>query len=269
MIGFSARIRAVESTFRSLNNLLERFHQSFFLYIMTSIDSFIAVGNYLAAPILIGAALTIQGLISWADSTKKTRRARPVLKIFATLAIALIASSFEFSLLLRIDPVHDSTKSVQHWLEFYLSSILLLVHLATPLLLGAILPSRGETVLLSESLKSTYLLSSGLVISITATLNFGFSLFLAFYLSLPLGSRLLSSRHPYRSITRRRIQQVSLACLTPTGLWGVWRLVGKQAAEEWLKTMMRDWKVGGGWSLPVLLVGVSALQLVLATSVVL
>lgn len=62
---FWTRNRAVESTFRSLNNLLERFHQSFFLYIMTSVESFITVGNYLAAPILISASLTFSALIEW------------------------------------------------------------------------------------------------------------------------------------------------------------------------------------------------------------
>ena len=55
-------IRAIESTFRSLNNLLERFHASAFLYLMTSVTSFITVGNYLAAPILLSASMTILGL---------------------------------------------------------------------------------------------------------------------------------------------------------------------------------------------------------------
>ncbi|GAA5985963.1 hypothetical protein JCM5350_007822 [Sporobolomyces pararoseus] len=267
--GFHSIGHAVESTFRSLNNLLERFHQSFFLYIMTSIDSFIAVGSYLAAPILIGAALTIQGLISWSDSMKKTKRSRPVLKILATLAVSLFAASSELSLLLKIDPIFDKTAPVQHWLEFYLSSIVLLLHLSIPLLLSATLPSPRESVFLSESLKSTYLLSSGLLISITATLNFGFSVLLSFYLSLPLLFPLTSTRFTYRSITRRRIQQVLLACLTPTGIWGVWRVVAKEHAEDWLRVLIGDWKIGGGWSLPVLVVGVTTLQLMLATSVVL
>jgi glycosylphosphatidylinositol transamidase len=236
---------------------------------MTSIDSFIAVGNYLAAPILIGAALTIQGLISWSASSQKTKRSRPVLKILATLGVALAAASSELFILLQLEPIRDPSAAMQHWLEYYLSSIVLLLHLSIPLLLSALLPSRGESILLSQSLKSTYLLASGLLISITATLNFGFSVLLSFYLSLPLLFPLTSSRYTYRSITRRRIQQVLLACLTPTGIWGLWRVAAKEGAEEWLRILMRDWKVGGGWSLPVLLVGVTALQLVLATSVVL
>lgn len=36
---------------------------------MTSPDSFIAVGNYLAAPILISAGLTISGLTIWGEAS--------------------------------------------------------------------------------------------------------------------------------------------------------------------------------------------------------
>ena len=54
--------RATESILRSLNNLLERLHAAAFLYFMTSTDSFITVGSYLAAPILVSAALTMLGL---------------------------------------------------------------------------------------------------------------------------------------------------------------------------------------------------------------
>lgn len=65
---------AVESTFRSLNNLLERFHQSFFLYLMTSVDSFISVGNYLAAPVLVSAGMTVMGLTMWGESAGPPKR---------------------------------------------------------------------------------------------------------------------------------------------------------------------------------------------------
>lgn len=62
---------AIESIFRSLNNLLERFHASFFLYIMTSIVSFVTVGSYLAAPVLISAGMSIQGMSLWAHCCRK------------------------------------------------------------------------------------------------------------------------------------------------------------------------------------------------------
>ena len=37
--------RVVESIVRSLNNLLERFHQSFFFYLLPCTDRYISIGN--------------------------------------------------------------------------------------------------------------------------------------------------------------------------------------------------------------------------------
>lgn len=37
--------RILEGIFRSLNNLLERFHQSFFFYLLPSSDRYISIGN--------------------------------------------------------------------------------------------------------------------------------------------------------------------------------------------------------------------------------
>ncbi|KAJ8964724.1 hypothetical protein NQ317_009211 [Molorchus minor] len=39
--------RIIEGTFRSLNNLLERFHQSFFFYLLPSSDRYISIGRYI------------------------------------------------------------------------------------------------------------------------------------------------------------------------------------------------------------------------------
>lgn len=40
----SSLLQIVEGIFRSLNNLLERFHQSFFFYLMVTGDRFISIG---------------------------------------------------------------------------------------------------------------------------------------------------------------------------------------------------------------------------------
>lgn len=39
--------RVVEGIFRSLNNLLERFHQSFFFYILPGTERYISIGLYM------------------------------------------------------------------------------------------------------------------------------------------------------------------------------------------------------------------------------
>lgn len=50
---------------RAFNNLTERLHASFFLYLLPEPFQFLSVATYLSAPILLGAALTIAGLRLW------------------------------------------------------------------------------------------------------------------------------------------------------------------------------------------------------------
>lgn len=59
--GFHTLGRTLESTLRSLNNLLERLHASYFFYLMPQIDHFIPVGNYLPIAVLLGASITLGG----------------------------------------------------------------------------------------------------------------------------------------------------------------------------------------------------------------
>ncbi|GAA5912350.1 hypothetical protein JCM6882_002568 [Rhodosporidiobolus microsporus] len=263
--GFHSLGRATESIFRSLNNLLERFHQSFFLYLMTSVDSFIAVGNYLAAPILVGAGLTIQGLMSWAEAGKAGRGSRPAGTALVVFALAVVAGSAELVGLVGVDPTKDVPQ--------YLPPALLGLHLLLPLLLRTLFAPTSRSATLSSlilTLRSLSLLAAGLLISLTATLNFGLSVFLSLYLSLTLLLLPpLSTRYPSRLNTRRRVQQLALAAVSPTGMWALWRVVNQPAAERWLVELLRSWKLGGGWSLPVAVVLVGPIVAVQATSVVL
>lgn len=54
---------------RAFNNLTERLHASFFLYLLPEPFQFLSVATYLSAPILTGAALTIAGLRLWRTKT--------------------------------------------------------------------------------------------------------------------------------------------------------------------------------------------------------
>ena len=58
----------VESTLRTMNNLLERLHASFFFYIMTSPSSFLKIGSYLPSVILVAASLMFGGLREWVNA---------------------------------------------------------------------------------------------------------------------------------------------------------------------------------------------------------
>ncbi|EFA06039.1 glycosylphosphatidylinositol anchor attachment 1 protein [Tribolium castaneum] len=63
--GFPIVGRIIEGIFRSLNNLLERFHQSFFFYLLPSSERFISIGLYMPAICLIAGALFIKACANW------------------------------------------------------------------------------------------------------------------------------------------------------------------------------------------------------------
>lgn len=60
--------RATESMFRSINNLLEHLHQSFFFYILLNANRFVSIGNYLPAAMLVAGSFSITALGLWVES---------------------------------------------------------------------------------------------------------------------------------------------------------------------------------------------------------
>lgn len=60
--------RIVEGTFRSLNNLLEHLHQSFFFYLLMHRDYFVSIGTYLPSAMLLAANFSIMAIFLWVKS---------------------------------------------------------------------------------------------------------------------------------------------------------------------------------------------------------
>ena len=57
--------RTVESICRSLNNLLEHLHQSFFFYLLMQANRFVSIGTYLPSAMLIAGNFTIMAIAVW------------------------------------------------------------------------------------------------------------------------------------------------------------------------------------------------------------
>ncbi|XP_020571275.1 GPI transamidase component gaa1 isoform X2 [Phalaenopsis equestris] len=132
--------RLVEGVVRSVNNLLEKFHQSFFLYFLTAPNKFVSVGVYMIAFALFVAPLPIvvAALFSSTASTKPsttTSNTKPTNSkpsgswnwlhsaklVFLVHLWALIISSLPY--FISQIPRTDSTKRMLTW---SLSSLLLL-----------------------------------------------------------------------------------------------------------------------------------------------
>ena len=60
--------RVIESLFRSLNNLLEHFHQSFFFYLLVQSNRFVSIGTYLPSAMLVAVNFTITAIALWIRS---------------------------------------------------------------------------------------------------------------------------------------------------------------------------------------------------------
>lgn len=57
--------RTIESLCRSLNNLLEHLHQSFFFYLLMDSQRFVSIGTYLPSAMLIAGNFTIMAIALW------------------------------------------------------------------------------------------------------------------------------------------------------------------------------------------------------------
>lgn len=77
--------RVVEAGFRSVNNLLEKFHQSFFFYLMLAPRQFISIGTYLPLAVLLSAAFALASLSQVLNSRL------PVSTLVSTSAKGLLA----------------------------------------------------------------------------------------------------------------------------------------------------------------------------------
>ncbi|KAI9743300.1 MAG: Glycosyl phosphatidyl inositol protein transamidase complex subunit [Claussenomyces sp. TS43310] len=63
--------RVIESTFRSLNNLLEHLHQSFFFYLLMQADRFVSIGTYLPSAMLVAVNFTLMAIALWLQSSRR------------------------------------------------------------------------------------------------------------------------------------------------------------------------------------------------------
>ncbi|KAH9981003.1 Gaa1-domain-containing protein [Lactifluus volemus] len=251
--GFHALGRIIESTLRTMNNLLERLHASFFFYIMTTPSSFLKIGSYLPSAILVATALMFGGLGEWVNagwvevededlplekakatdvaltSRKKwVRRRRDLLDAFMvavashlvglTLFVLISQAWFDISqLALTITPLCWVTLVLAPWKPLTPQSA---VHAA---------PLHILLKVINMCLAST-------LISVTSVLNFSLAALLAVTLGIPLSLASSSRSSPARVVK----------CALYTVLAFGWLFM-----EEEVKQAMWDWQVLGVWFAPL------------------
>ncbi|KAI1940137.1 Glycosyl phosphatidyl inositol protein transamidase complex subunit [Ophidiomyces ophidiicola] len=196
--------RTVESLVRSLNNLLEHLHQSFFFYLLMQTNRFVSIGTYLPSAMLIAGNFTVMAIALWMKSgyspdeikhdtrtelsPKKGKTVKDsdsesiasngtTLERHLTLPVALV-TGLHF---LGVVPLYIFNHLPQQLLAptaYYFALINILIPVILALLLERF---RRPTIQEFLLIKSFSLLLLGLFLSALATLNFSLSLLLGLF----------------------------------------------------------------------------------------
>ncbi|KAL1853502.1 hypothetical protein VTK73DRAFT_9013 [Phialemonium thermophilum] len=184
--------RVIEGTFRSLNNLLEHLHQSFFFYLLMSKDRFVSIGTYLPSAMLVAANFTIMAISLWVRSGQPDGQAAASKKDEDEIMTTTLERHFFMPL--GIVAVCQALGVVPLYLFNRLPAGLLapafalfaVVNLALPYAFSRLLTTYYRpTTQQYQLMKSFSLLLLGMFLSTLATLNFSLALLVGL-LSAPL-----------------------------------------------------------------------------------
>ncbi|KAI0647030.1 Gaa1-domain-containing protein [Trametes meyenii] len=210
--GFHALGRALESSLRTCNNLLERLHASFFFYLLVGPGTFMKIGSYLPSAVLVGTAMLFTGLGEWIRAGWTDTPSAPIASGDDDKSEKTLAEQQEKPVWRRrhrpvLEPVGIMvlTHALGAVLFFAVSSscgpILYLLFSATPLLFLQAIPSVPPShASIPSVLKAFNLCFASAVVSITSVLNFSLAAALAVFLGLPLS---LASSSPSSSSLSR------------------------------------------------------------------
>ncbi|KAL6721134.1 Glycosyl phosphatidyl inositol protein transamidase complex subunit [Lecanora helva] len=271
--------RCVESIFRSLNNLLEHFHQSFFFYLLMQANRFVSIGTYLPSAMLVSINFTIMAIALW------IRSGRSPAPRFASTSIgknnSLDMDSVRMTGTITIVPKQD-LKVLERQLFMPMLLVFALHSLGTiPLYLfnnapqSQLIPSFTLVAIVNLFLPSVVanlikrqipftsqnrllfqsftLLTIGIFLATLATLNFSLSLFIGL-LSTPLSFIGSPSPNALRTIgifpskTRQLVSTLVLQLLSPTNIVLAVLIAWNADAGDILSQAAFGWNVNGLWT---------------------
>jgi GPI-anchor transamidase subunit GAA1 len=266
--------RTLESILRSLNNLLEHFHQSFFFYILMHPKRFVSIGTYLPSAMLIAVNFTITAIGLWLESGQPKEKKekgegpevssseKPLLEetplgsnrtaeiatpsndepiiverqIFLPVTIVVAIHALGFLPLYLFNNLDKSVLTPVFYSFTVLSTIL-------PPVLSLALRPLAPTAQTFTLVKSFSLLLLGLFLSTLATINFSLS-FVIGLLSVPFTfTRFLKAGIIERVFFWTLLQVLSpmMALELVAKYWGL-------PVGEILKEAAFGWKVWGMWT---------------------
>ncbi|KAJ5868834.1 Rhomboid protein 2 [Penicillium rubens] len=257
--------RTIESLCRSLNNLLEHLHQSFFFYLLMQSNRFVSIGTYLPSAMLIAGNFTIMAIALWMrtgyypeskpsakpmnekGSAEEKAKTDGIAERHLALPLSLVVGLH----LLGLVPLWVFN-NIFHQYFTTTTYIFVVVDIILPLFLAAIL-SNGlglSNPIIPQQyhlIKSFSLLLLGLSLSTLATLNFSLS-FMIGLLCAPLSfvARLQGSA-PFRLATSSLGLVLLNLVSPPTVLLGVCWYMGI-SVETVLTQAAFGWDIWGMWT---------------------
>ena len=274
--------RCVEGIFRSLNNLLEHLHQSFFFYLLMHTHRFVSIGTYLPSAMLVAVNFTIMAISLWVQSGRP-----PKTKLGAKrqdekneeVETELVESNGSLAIVPKQDlaiverqllmplAVVLALHSLGSWPLWIFNNSkqadmtkMLTVFLVFNLVLPSILSTTFSRFLRATTqqlilIKCFSLLLLGMLLATLATLNFSLA-FLVGLLTFPLTFLGVPSEDAPQgkfhksalSIAARILPNVLLHCISPPVVFSAVCYVANISTEEVLKEAAFGWHIWGLWT---------------------
>lgn len=172
-------IRTIEGISRSINNLLERFHQSFFFYLLVASDRYISIGDYMPSIAAMAGALLIKAFIIWLslhqNKMNEDEKGNIVIRDIklnyervGILVIAVHCVGFALAYLPFFKPIDDFIVSRNISTEYGILCILA-IGLLLPAFLLPLLRLKSNEI---ELLHIAVLLETGTALLVVSLINF-------------------------------------------------------------------------------------------------
>ncbi|CAF0726519.1 unnamed protein product [Brachionus calyciflorus] len=218
-------IRIIESTLRSVNNLLERFHQSFFFYLLSSSHHYISIGMYMPSFGLLILPVLIKVLTLWfsiflkkdSNDEKSTELSSSImLNLFKSIIPKFLVSGV-FGIVLYFGTSYflmfGKKMNLSAKDALINSYIAVMVNiLGMPIILKTLSTRKEHRNETSEKLKKLLvLLSLTIFVGTVSLLNFSLSFFIAIFYS-PIS---LLAVQDFSNKFLRLLQQIALVLSCP------------------------------------------------------
>lgn len=274
----------IESSIRSLNNLLEHLHQSFFFYLLSGVRRYTSIGLYMPPVIILGVSFICQALSLWGVSSDLplelkamarnknavvglpyARRARSVKVPAAVVGLSFVAGLASFKLLTTQFGFPGETPLLKLVASVGVCSMLVLSAVSSAQVRHRILkmqaadktkkdvktPNNQDSELAPApdwiTLKTFVLALSALVVTTLSALNFSLAVSIGVVIVWPY-----LYFKPSRLMPLNVIQTVILAGISPPGLvlfasW--WYTMDVSLVLGWV---LEGYEILGTWLLPTI-----------------